>query len=170
MKSFFFGLSLVLVQQLGWCQQQPIEIHDQLVLQGGSAQRVALTLDACTGKYDDDLIQFLIRNRLPATIFATKKWLDRNPYGVSVIMSHLDLFHVENHGENHIPAVIGVGKKVYAIPGEPDIIHLRREVIERARAVEAVCRAAAVAAQWLRLCSVRPSRIAGNSQQVKLPA
>ena len=147
MKSFFFGLSLVLVQQVGWCQQQPFEIHDQLVLKGGSAQRVALTLDACTGKYDDDLIQFLIRNRLPATIFATKKWLDRNPYGVSVIKSHLDLFDVENHGENHIPAVIGVGKKVYGIPGEPDIIHLRREVIEGARAVEAVT---GVAPRWYR--------------------
>jgi len=50
--------------------------------------RVALTLNACTGKYDDDLIQFLIRNRLPATIFATKKSLDQNPYGVSVIKFH----------------------------------------------------------------------------------
>ena len=147
MKSFVFAIALVFAQQLGWCQQQPIEIHDQLAPQVGSARRVALTLDACTGKYDDDLIQFLIRNRLPATIFATKKWLDRNPYGVSVITSHLDLFDVEDHGENHIPAVIGVGKKVYGIPGEPDIIHLRREVTEGARAVEAVT---GVAPRWYR--------------------
>jgi peptidoglycan/xylan/chitin deacetylase (PgdA/CDA1 family) len=147
MKSFFFGLALVAAQQLGWCQQQPIEIHDKLVLQGGSAMRVALTLDACTGKYDDDLIQFLIRNHLPATIFATKKWLDRNPYGISVIKSHLDLFDVEDHGENHIPAVIGVGRKVYGIPGAPDIIHLRREVTEGARAVDAVT---GVAPRWYR--------------------
>ncbi len=147
MKAFVFVLALIFVHPSGWCQQQPIEIHDTLVSARGSAMRVALTLDACTGKYDDDLIQFLIRNRLPATIFATKKWLDRNPYGVSVIKSHLDLFDVEDHGENHIPAVIGVGKKVYGIPGEPDIIHLRREVTEGARAVEAVT---GVAPRWYR--------------------
>ena len=147
MKSFFLFFALVFAQQLGWCQQQPIEIHDKLITQDGTALRVALTLDACTGKYDDDLIQFLIRNRLPTTIFATKKWLDRNPYGVSVIKSHLDLFDVENHGENHIPAVIGVGRKVYGIPGAPDIIHLRREVTEGARAVEAVT---GVAPRWYR--------------------
>ena len=147
MKSFFLFFALVFAQQLGWCQQQPIEIHDKLIAQDGTALRVALTLDACTGKYDDDLIQFLIRNRLPTTIFATKKWLDRNPYGVSVIKSHLDLFDVENHGENHIPAVIGVGRKVYGIPGAPDIIHLRREVTEGARAVEAVT---GVAPRWYR--------------------
>ena len=147
MKSFFLFFALVFAQQLGWCQQQPIEIHDKLIAKDGTALRVALTLDACTGKYDDDLIQFLIRNRLPTTIFATKKWLDRNPYGVSVIKSHLDLFDVENHGENHIPAVIGVGRKVYGIPGAPDIIHLRREVTEGARAVEAVT---GVAPRWYR--------------------
>lgn len=71
-----------------------------------------------------------------ATIFATKKWLDQNPFGLSVIKAHLDLFDVEDHGENHIPAVIGAGRKVYGIPGEPDIIHLRREVVEGAHAVE----------------------------------
>ena len=147
MRSFFFCVALVFSLQPGWCQQQPVEIHDRLVLQKSSARAVALTLDACTGQYDDDLIQFLIRNRLPATIFATKKWLDRNPYGVSVIKSHLDLFDVEDHGENHIPAVIGLGRKVYGIPGEPDIVHLRREVTKGARAVEAVT---GVAPRWYR--------------------
>ena len=127
--------------------QQPIEVHDELVASPGTLKSVALTLDACSGKYDDDLIEFLIRNRIPATIFATKKWLDANPYGVSVIKSHLDLLDVEDHGENHIPAVIGAGRKVYGIPGEPDIIHLRREVVEGARAVEAVT---GVAPHWYR--------------------
>jgi peptidoglycan/xylan/chitin deacetylase (PgdA/CDA1 family) len=109
--------------------------------------RIALTLDACSGKYDDDLIEFLIRNRIPATIFATKKWLDQNPFSLSVIKAHLDLFDVEDHGENHIPAVIGAGRKVYGIPGEHDIIHLRREVVEGAHAVE---EATGVAPHWYR--------------------
>lgn len=127
--------------------ESPTEIHDRLLVPDQSMRMVALTLDACSGKYDDDLLQYLIRNRIPATIFATKKWLDRNPVAVAAIKAHLDLFQVEDHGENHIPAVIGVGKRVYGIPGEPDLIHLRREVLEGARAVET---AIGVAPRWYR--------------------
>lgn len=126
---------------------RPVEIHDQLAAQTESSKKVALTLDACAGKYDDDLINFLIQNRIPATIFATKKWLDKNPQALSVIKAYLDLFDVEDHGEKHIPAVIGQGRKVYGIPGEPDVIHLRREIVEGARAVE---EATGVAPHWYR--------------------
>ncbi len=126
---------------------QPVEIHDVLVPQSNANMRVALTLDACSGKFDDDLIKYLIHRRIPATIFATKKWLDKNPHGLSVIKQHLDLFDVEDHGENHIPAVIGAGRKVYGIPGEPDMIHLRREVEAGAAAVE---EATGVPAHWYR--------------------
>ncbi len=119
-----------------WAENKPIELHERMAPLGVPEKRLALTLDACTGKFDYDLIEFLIVNRIPATIFATKKWLDENPFGVSIIKAHLGLFDVENHGENHIPAVIGRGRKVYGIPGEPDIIHLRREVLEGARAIQ----------------------------------
>lgn len=130
-----------------WADENPVEIHDKLVLHAGETKELALTLDACTGKFDYDLIEFLIRNRIPATIFATKKWLDKNPFGVSIIKAHLNLFDVEDHGENHIPAVIGAGRKVYGIPGEPDIIHLRREVTLGARAIQ---RAIGVTPHWYR--------------------
>lgn len=142
-----FILGLTLAPQIVSAEQHPVEIHDQLVPQAAFSKRIALTLDACSGKYDHDLIDFLILNRIPATIFATKKWLDQNPLGLSVIKAHLDLFDVEDHGEKHIPAVIGAGRKVYGILGEPDIIHLRREVIEGARAIED---ATGVAPHWYR--------------------
>jgi len=138
---------MILVSLLGWAQPKPIEIHDELVPRTAGPKMVALTLDACSGKFDDDLIEFLIRNRIPATIFATKIWLDHNPFGVSVIKAHLDLFDVEDHGENHIPAVIGAGRKVYGIAGEPDLIHLRREVTAGARAIVATI---GVAPHWYR--------------------
>jgi peptidoglycan/xylan/chitin deacetylase (PgdA/CDA1 family) len=128
-------------------EEHPVEIHEQLALQPDSTKRIALTLDACTGKYDDDLINFLILHRIPATIFATKKWLDENPIGLAVIKAHLDLFDVEDHGQNHIPAIIGVGRKVYGIPGEPDLIHLRREVLLGARAIQ---KATGIAPHWYR--------------------
>ena len=124
-----------------------IEIHDRLLTTTPSQRQIALTLDACTGQFDQELIQFLIRNRIPATLFATKKWLDRNPRGVAIIKAHLDLFDVEDHGENHIPAVIGAGRKVYGIPAQPDVVHLQREVSEGARAIEA---AIGVAPHWYR--------------------
>jgi peptidoglycan/xylan/chitin deacetylase (PgdA/CDA1 family) len=148
MKSLLLVFLLIALLASGAnAEQRAIEIHDQLVAQPTSVKRVALTLDACSGKYDDDLIEFLIKQRIPATIFATKKWLDKNPHGLSDIKAHLDLFDVEDHGEKHIPAVIGKGRKVYGIPGEPDVIHLRREVEEGARAVEA---ATGVAPHWYR--------------------
>ncbi len=147
MKLILFVVAITFSPLSAAAQNQPVEIHNQMVPLAEPSKRVALTLDACSGKYDDDLIQFLIRNRIPATIFATKKWLDRNPYAIEVIKAHLDLFDVENHGEKHIPAVIGAGRKVYGIPGEPDIIHLRREVTEGARAIE---KNIGVAPHWYR--------------------
>jgi peptidoglycan/xylan/chitin deacetylase (PgdA/CDA1 family) len=125
----------------------PVEIHNQLAAQPEADRKIALTLDACGGKYDGDLIEFLIKNQIPATIFATKKWLVRNPQGLSIIKAHLDLFDVENHGEKHIPAVIGKDRAVYGIPGEPDVVHLRREVVKGAQAVE---KATGVAPHWYR--------------------
>lgn len=130
-----------------WGQGKPVEIHDRLQPSASTQKRVALTLDACTGRFDEDLIAFLIRNRIPATLFVTKKWLDANPHGVAVIKGNLDLLDVEDHGENHIPAVIGKGRKVYGIPGEPDVVHLRREVSEGARAIQEVI---GVAPHWYR--------------------
>lgn len=64
---------------------KPFEIHDSIhdrihepLSPFTSNNRVALTLDACAGRFDQDLIDFLIRNRIPATLFSAKRWLDRN--------------------------------------------------------------------------------------------
>ncbi len=127
--------------------QGPVEIHDEIMPQAAPNKKIALTLDACSGRFDGDLIRFLVYRRIPATIFATQKWLDENPVGQDIIESHLDLFEMEDHGEKHIPAVIGAGKKVYGIAGEPDLIHLRREVTAGAAAVEA---ATGIAPHWYR--------------------
>ncbi len=131
-----------------WAQTAPIEIHDRISSSSNIASnRVALTLDACSGEFDEDLILFLRRNRIPATIFATQKWLMKNPQGLAMLKANLDLFDIEDHGENHIPAVIGVGRKVYGIPGEPDILHLRQEVLAGAQVVG---RATGVPPHWYR--------------------
>jgi peptidoglycan/xylan/chitin deacetylase (PgdA/CDA1 family) len=146
MKPLLFIL-LALASLCVQAEQAPVEIHNQLSTQPEAGKKVALTLDACGGKSDDDLINFLIKNQIPATIFVTKKWLVRNPKAIAVIKAHLNLFDVEDHGEKHIPAVIGKGRTVYGIPGEPDVIHLRREVVEGAHAVE---KATGIAPHWYR--------------------
>ena len=149
------GLLLIsLVSAITFAQDRPVEIHDRIAPTATTAggtfagdNRVALTLDACAGRFDEDLINFLIDKRIPATIFATKKWLDQNPRGLAILKRNLDLFEIEDHGEKHIPAVIGAGRKVYGIPGQPDIVHLRREVQEGARAIEV---ATGIAPHWYR--------------------
>ena len=131
-----------------YAQDTPVEIHDRIAVNSDiKHNRVALTLDLCSGQFDEDLLLFLVRNRIPATVFATKKWLDKNPRGTAMLKANLDLFDVEDHGENHVPAVIGAGRKVYGIPGEPDLVHLRREVEAGANAIE---RAVGIHPHWYR--------------------
>lgn len=114
----------------------PVEVHQRLALPADS-KAVALTLDACGGGYDAELINFLIAERIPATIFATRKWLDRNPDAIAVLRAHADLFTVEDHGANHVPAVIGSGRRVYGILGNADVAALESEVQGGAQAIAA---------------------------------
>lgn len=98
--------------------------------------RVALTLDACMGVADTALLDFLVRERMPATVFVTAKWLTGNPQALRTLREHPELFDLQNHGERHVPAVIGAHRRVYGLPGAADLDALRREVREGARAVE----------------------------------
>jgi peptidoglycan/xylan/chitin deacetylase (PgdA/CDA1 family) len=117
----------------------PVELHDRLVVSAdGASNVVALTLDACGGAYDRELIDFLVVRRIPASIFVTKKWLDANPVGRAALLAHPDLFDLEDHGTNHRPGVIGVERRVYGIPGEPDLAHLEAEVSGAAIAIQSL--------------------------------
>src|SRR4029079_18142322 len=88
---------------------------------GGSAGRVALTLDACGGQTDTRILSALVDNRIPATIFVTGIWLKRNAAAVEIMRAHPDLFELENHGGRHIPAV-DTPRKIYGIrsAGSPE--------------------------------------------------
>lgn len=121
---------------LALAQEKPVEIHNRIINLSSSENQIALTLDACSGKFDQVLIDFLIENQIPATLFLTKRWIIQNPKGSTLIKNHLDLFDIENHGEHHIPAVIGVGRRIYGILVEPDLDHLNREIKVGAEAIE----------------------------------
>jgi peptidoglycan/xylan/chitin deacetylase (PgdA/CDA1 family) len=128
-------------------QDAPIEVHNRVALPADAPRQVALTLDACSGHYDAALIDFLIEKRIPATLFVTKRWLVRNAEALQVLKANLDLFDIENHGERHLPSVIGEEREVYGLHGVPDLEHLRREVREGAKAVE---QAVGVKPRWYR--------------------
>lgn len=113
----------------GW-----IEVHQRLELRDPAAEpEVALTLDACGGGYDRDLIATLVRLRIPATIFATRLWLDAHPAAVRELLSHPELFEIENHGARHVPAM--VGRTLYGLKSPSDLAGVEREITEGARAV-----------------------------------
>ena len=148
----FACLLLLFAAQGAFAAPRGIEVHQRLLPVSGAPPRVALTLDACSGHYDADLIRFLVRRRIAATLFVTARWLERNPAGVADILAHPELFAVENHGERHIPAVIGAGRLVYGIPGEPDLAHLQREVLGGAEAIQRVFR---LTPRWYRAATAQ---------------
>ncbi len=141
MKSFSRVVNaLGLLAALGAAQSAlanaPLELHQRLATSTGT-KTAALTLDACGGRYDADLINFLIERHIPATLFVTKKWLDANPAGLTVLKSHPDLFELEDHGAAHVPAVLGAGRRVYGIAGVGDMQGLTQEVQGGAAAITA---------------------------------
>jgi peptidoglycan/xylan/chitin deacetylase (PgdA/CDA1 family) len=113
---------------------------------GLSPVRVALTFDACMGAVDERILSTLVSERIPATVFVTARWLRKNPTTVAIFLANPDLFEIENHGENHIPA-IDVAVPVYGIPaaGSPEAVS--REV---AKGAEAVVAAGFPAPHWFR--------------------
>jgi peptidoglycan/xylan/chitin deacetylase (PgdA/CDA1 family) len=123
----------------------PVELHARLADPGTLHPRIALTLDACGGGYDAELIEFLIAQRIPATVFATRKWLDRNPAAVAVLKAHAALFDIEDHGAMHVPAVFN--RRIHGLAGASDEAALAREVLGGAAAIE---QATGVAPRWYR--------------------
>ncbi|HBF29739.1 polysaccharide deacetylase family protein [Rhizobium sp.] len=100
------------------------------------APHVAVTLDACMGKTDMRILSTLLEDNIKATIFVTGRWIRTNPEAVAILKSRPDLFEVENHGANHIPAV-DYPTKVYGIDaaGSPDAV--AKEVEGGAKAMQA---------------------------------
>lgn len=67
--------------------------------------RVAITLDACMGKTDFRILDTLVNERIPATVFVTARWIRHNRDALAIMLSHPDLFEIENHGQDHVPAI-----------------------------------------------------------------
>lgn len=66
---------------------------------------VALTFDACpTSKgndVDEDVLKILVKNRVPATLFMSGKWIEKNREKV-IEISKEPLFEIGNHSFHHL--------------------------------------------------------------------
>ena len=85
----------------------PVEPAMRLVVPDGAARTVALTLDACSGGTDMRIIETLTGLAVPATIFVTGLWLRANRPAAAVFLARPDLFTLQNHGDRHVPPVLG---------------------------------------------------------------
>ena len=83
---------------------------------------------------DEDLIAFLTREKIPATLFITSKWIDKYPEKFERLAAN-PLFEIENHGKNHRPASL-TGKSIYDIPGTENAAALAEEVLFNADKIE----------------------------------
>lgn len=95
------------------------------ILADGAGPTVALTFDACGGRTDHRILDMLVSQRIPATIFVTGLWLRHNASSLALMLAHPDLFEIENHGARHVPAV-DRHAVIYGIPaaGSPDAVRL----------------------------------------------
>lgn len=84
---------------------------------------IALTFDACGGRYgsdyDEELIQYLIDEEIPATLFINRRWIEVNK-DKFLDLANNDLFEIENHGYEHRPLSV-TPNSIYGIDGTNSI-------------------------------------------------
>ncbi|MDB5055383.1 MAG: polysaccharide deacetylase [Bacilli bacterium] len=99
---------------------------------------VALTFDACGGVgsdgYDKKLIDFLIKEKIHATLFINGRWITANP-DIFLELAANPLFEIENHGTEHKPLSV-TGRSAYGIKGTSSVEEVKNEVLLNAQKIE----------------------------------
>ncbi|HAT71269.1 MAG TPA: polysaccharide deacetylase [Elusimicrobia bacterium] len=83
---------------------------------------LVLTFDACGGRhsgYNAPLIEYLRRERIPATLFVTGVWIEKNRETFAALSAD-PLFEIENHGLMH-RLCSTEGKTKYGVRGTRDL-------------------------------------------------
>ncbi len=101
---------------------------------------IALTFDACGGSrrggYDEELIRFLQKEKIPATLFLTGIWIDEHP-DLAKQLAHDTLFEIENHGLTHRPCSVS-GAFRYGIRGTENVGQVIDEIELNARKIQQI--------------------------------
>ena len=92
---------------------------------------IALTFDACDGtpdSFDEELINFLIEEDIPATIFIAGQWIEA--YEEEFMeLSDNPLFEMANHGYDHKPLSVN-GELAYGIRGTQNVQETFEEIFK----------------------------------------
>lgn len=92
---------------------------------------IALTFDACGGEfgngYDEELIDFLRSENIPATLFINSRWIDAN-LDQFLYLASLEQFQIENHGTQHRPLSVN-GGTAWGIHGTTSVEEVIAEVV-----------------------------------------
>lgn len=101
---------------------------------------IALTFDACGGNggngYDKKLIDYLISENIPATLFVNYRWIDENMDTFKTLAQN-PLFEIENHGYMHKP-LSTTGKSVYGIKGTENINEVIDEITLNDKKIQSI--------------------------------
>jgi peptidoglycan/xylan/chitin deacetylase (PgdA/CDA1 family) len=100
-KTFF----LCFLSVAALCPPVPAETGSLIVEHGPrESKKIALTFDACpTGKpeeYDDKVIDLLVRENVPATLFMSGRWVEKNPEKAKYLAG-LPQFEIAAHSYYH---------------------------------------------------------------------
>jgi peptidoglycan/xylan/chitin deacetylase (PgdA/CDA1 family) len=106
-------------------------VHTRLVDAGApGAPTLALTFDACGGPggsgIDQTLVDLLVDQQVPATLFLNLRWIDANP-ALAEQLAASDLFELGNHGSRHLPLSV-TGASAYGIVGTASATEAADEV------------------------------------------
>ncbi len=157
-----FGLAAV-----ASAQASEFEPRLKLDTPKGAPRVVALTFDACSGGVDDRVLAALAETGAKATIFATERWIRKNPAALAVLKAHPEQFEIENHGAAHIAAITDRAS-LFGVRTAATLEGVRAEVRGGAAAVEA---ATGRRPAWFRGATARYTRdaldaIAADGQRV----
>lgn len=93
---------------------------------------IALTFDACgqgglSNGYDKELMDYLISENIPATLFVSGGWIDINEKIFNELANN-PLFKIESHGYRHKPLSVN-GKSAYGVNGTQSIAEVIEEIL-----------------------------------------
>jgi len=91
-----------------------------------------LTFDACgqgglSDGYDSLLVDYLIKEQIPATFFISRRWALKNIKYLDYIIENGVNIDIQNHGTQHIP-LSSVGDSVYSVVGTKGLREVHYEV------------------------------------------
>lgn len=101
-------------------------------------KEIALTFDACGGDfgngYDEELISFLQKEQVPATLFVNERWIKENEE-VFLELASDPLFQIENHGTAHAPLSVN-GGEAWGIPATASAEEAYHEMMDNHETVK----------------------------------